>query len=206
MTNHISTGFKDVVFDSQAVFRKVLKSMSEPGVVSKVDDNLSDVPKDLNLASYALALTLFDHDTNVALAKSLNHQFVKQTLAFHCSSPLTENVSEADFIVCDESEIPALSELKLGTEDYPDQSCTLIIQVNDITENTLKVGGCLLTGAGIQQQREIECSALSDSFIQQREQLQKLFPLGVDVIFSCDDEFFCLPRTTLVNKFQAEVD
>lgn len=202
MSELIKAGFNDVVFDAQSVFRKVLKSMAEPGHVSSIDCDFDDKPEVLNVASYSIALALFDHDTKISLLDSLNDESTKKSLGFHCSSPIEEKLINADFVLCDETEIPVLTDLKLGTEEYPDESCTLIIQV----KNILKVGGCHLTGAGIQNQREIDCSALSEPLIQQREKLQKLFPLGVDLIFTTGEEFFCLPRTTKVHMINTKGD
>lgn len=200
----IKEGFKNPVYDSQSVFRKVLKSMSEPGVISIINAQLDDKPEPLFSSTYAIALTFFDHDTSIALSNSINNGAVLSTLRFHCSSPVLSDSQTVDFILCDESEIPDLGSLKLGTETYPDQSCTVIIE----TQNIEKREGCTsssldtyaLTGAGIEDKHLVSCSAFTASLIKQRESLQKLFPQGVDLIFTHEDKFFCLPRTTLITK------
>jgi len=55
---NIIPGFKSPVFDAQNVFRKILKSMAEPGLISRLDGHQAH-PIGLFPATYAIALTLY---------------------------------------------------------------------------------------------------------------------------------------------------
>lgn len=195
VSNSIHAGFDNPVLGSQSVFRQLLKSMSEPGVQSTIEPTRA-YPNALCPASYVIALSLFDQDTPVFLSKSLQIPENLATLRFQVSLSATDNPADADFVVCDQDEIPNLNALNLGNEEYPDQSCTLIIQCH-----SLKVGEPYrATGPGIETSRIIHCSALNKTLFEQREQIFSQFPLGIDIIFTYEDKFFCLPRTTRLEQ------
>lgn len=184
-------GLANPVYDSQGIFRLLLKGMSEPGLIARLDD-VHQYPLQLNAASYAIALTLFDQGTAIYLAPSLQHNEVIDSLRFHNSINLLQSSSHADFVICNESDRPDLDQLNAGTEAYPDQSCTMIIQCDSFFKGIIYRA----SGPGIESSRKIRCSAFNGSLLHQREKLSSLFPLGIDFILTCGNEFFCIPRTT----------
>lgn len=190
----IKAGFDNPVLGAQAVFRHLLKSMSEPGYVSAVEA-LPDCPQTLYSASYAIALGLFDQDTRIFLSDSLKNDENVVSLRFHTSLTLVDDLSHADFVLCNESEIPELAELNAGVEAYPDQSCTLIVQCESFTEGAVYQA----TGPGIETSRSVNASGLTPSLYAQRLAMAKRFPLGIDMIFTHQEQLFCLPRTTILN-------
>ena len=194
-SDNIQTGFDNPVLGSQSVFRQLLKSMSEPGIQSKVE-SIKSYPNALWQASYVIALSLFDQDTPVFLSESLQTPENLATLRFQVSLSATDNTADADFVVCNQDEIPDINTLNLGNEEYPDQSCTLIIQCNSFDEGE----PYRATGPGIETSRIIQCSALNNILFEQREQIFSQFPLGIDIIFVHKNKFFCLPRTTRLEK------
>lgn len=189
--NKVQTGFDDPVIDSQSVFRQLLKSMSEPGIVSTTK-HIRAYPQVLYPASYVIALGLFDQDTLVFLGESLQTPENITTLRFQVSLNATDNPSEADFIICNEDEIPRLDQLNMGNDEYPDQSCTLIIQSKSFEKGERYSA----TGPGIETNRIVQCSALTHQLYESRKAMTTQFPLGVDIIFTHKNQFFCLPRTT----------
>ena len=52
----LETGFDDPVYESQIVFRKILKVMSEPGTIKKIKNKLS-APAQMMKATAAVCLT-----------------------------------------------------------------------------------------------------------------------------------------------------
>jgi len=194
-SDKIKTGFDNPVLGSQSVFRQLLKSMSEPGIQSKIEP-IKAYPNVLYPASYVIALGLFDQDTPVFLSKSLQSPENLATLRFQVSLSATDNPIDADFVVCDQDEMPSLNTLNLGNEEYPDQSCTLIIQCNSFEEGE----PYRATGPGIESSRIIQCSGLNKTLFEQREQIFSQFPLGIDIIFTHKNKFFCLPRTTRLEQ------
>ncbi len=193
LSHDIKAGFDNPVHGSQSIFRQLLKGMSEPCLL-QTQRKVKQAPQPLHRASYAIALTLLDHTTNVALTDTLANDEIKFSLRFHTGAVLEKKTGDADFVFCTESERPLLTDLNTGYEAYPDQSCTLIIQSESFnTGMTFKA-----SGPGIEYSRYFQCSALSSALLEQREALSDQFPLGIDIIFTCGDEFFCLPRTTLL--------
>ena len=67
----LETGFDDPVYESQIVFRKILKVMSEPGTIKKIKNKLS-APTPMMKATAAVCLTLMDFETKVDCEKHLN--------------------------------------------------------------------------------------------------------------------------------------
>ncbi len=189
--SQVQAGFTNPVYDSQSIFRLLLKGMAEPGLIAGLDD-VPDFPVGLNTASYAVALALFDQDTSINLAASLQQEEIKDSLRFHTAAELVEGCDTADFVICNESDRPDLDKLNAGTETYPDHSCTLIIQCESFFKGIIYRA----TGPGIETSRKIRCSAFNGTLLHQRESLAAQFPLGIDLILTCDREFFCIPRTT----------
>lgn len=190
-------GFSDPVFSSQEVFRQLLKAMSEPVLICTVQSTES-CPQTLHASTYAIALSLMDQDTRLKLAIGVDSSSVRESLRFHNSVAVVEGWDQADFVICNEPGIPDLGVLNPGSEAYPDQSCTLIIQCDSFLESIPYTA----TGPGIQRSREFNCSALNQQLVRQREALEQRFPLGIDLILTCGQEFFCLPRTTRLGAGQ----
>jgi alpha-D-ribose 1-methylphosphonate 5-triphosphate synthase subunit PhnH len=187
----VQPGLTSPVYDSQGIFRLLLKGMAEPGLIARLDD-VPDFQVGLNAASYAVALALFDQDTRINLTASLQQAEIKESLRFHTAAALVEDCDTADFVICNESDRPDLDQLNAGTETYPDQSCTLIIQCESFFKGIIYRA----SGPGIETSRKIRCSGFNGTLLHQRESLAAQFPLGIDLILTCDREFFCIPRTT----------
>ena len=187
----IRMGLDNPVQHSQGIFRQILKAMSEPGRMVQISQRL-EPPKTLNIASYAIALTLFDDDTHIAFGSGIEDEETLSSLLFYCSSVIVKNISRAEFLICDESAIPDLDSLNAGSEAYPDQSCTLIIQCK-----SLHLGyPVVATGPGIASKRSIYSTGFNARLLEQRRQFQQQFPLGIDLILTSGDEFLAIPRTT----------
>ncbi len=189
--NQIFPGLHNPVLESQQIFRQLLKSMSEPGVIGNCEDNLNQ-PDCLQPATYAVALSLLDQDTALKLSDNLDNESVRDTLRFHNGIPLVNDWKQADFVICNEDERPDLDQLNIGNESWPDQSCTLIIQCQSFYKGIIYRA----SGPGIKQSRKIRCSAFNGTLIHQREKLASRFPLGIDLILTSGRDFFCIPRTT----------
>jgi len=114
------------------------------------------------------------------------------SLRFHNGIRFSDECDHADFVICNEIDRPALEELKQGSERYPEDSCTLIIQCQSfyrgIVYNT--------SGPGIDKNRKVRCSGFNGTLLHQRKKLNQRFPLGIDLILVSGSEFFCIPRTT----------
>jgi alpha-D-ribose 1-methylphosphonate 5-triphosphate synthase subunit PhnH len=187
-----SAGFADKVTSAQATFRAVMQAMARPGTLQRLDAELHHVPAPLMPATATITLTLFDHDTPLWLDAATKTPAVTQWLRFHTSAPLVETPDAAAFaLVADPDAMPALDQFALGSNDYPDRSTTLILQLD-----SLEQGAELeLSGPGIRGTATLR-APLPAELLAQREASQALFPRGVDLILVAGDAIVAIPRTT----------
>jgi len=195
---YIQPGFDDPVSSSQATFRRLLTAMSEPFSVHSIEPDLA-APDPIAPSAYALSLTLLDHHMKVMLSDELNSEAVLASLKFHCQASFVEQSQQADFIFCSEHQSPRLSELKLGSSRYPDQSATLVIQCDSFSDGPI----WRAAGPGIESTVTRQCSAFNAALLDQLQVLHQQYrqqSTGVDVIFCCADQFFCIPRSTRLSR------
>ncbi len=193
----VSPGFSDPVHDAQSVFSAVMRAMSRPGRIEQINERL-EAPSPANNAVAAVILTLCDHDSPLWLDETVaGAEELKSWVRFHCSAPITGDRATADFaLVTNPQSMPDLDTFALGTDEFPDRSTTLIVQVSSILEN----GGWVLSGPGIESKHKIRSDDLSADFIAQWRSNRELFPRGVDVILCAEDRIACLPRTVKIEE------
>lgn len=195
-TATLIAGFEEPIQQSQQVFRSVLKAMSEPGTLVQIN-HAETTPVGFDKSTWQLALSLFDADTNIWLSPSLRQSdAICSNLRFHCQSPLTDSLADADFALCNADEVPALSDLNWGDAEYPDQSTTLVVQVPAISNEPF----WQLTGPGIETERGLRIAGLTERFRNDLAASRLRFPLGIDSIYCCDETLVALPRTTLITE------
>jgi alpha-D-ribose 1-methylphosphonate 5-triphosphate synthase subunit PhnH len=190
----VRTGFADPVLDSQRVFRGVLDAMAEPGRVITLDAPPS-APARLHPATVAIALALLDFETPVWLDAAAATAEAVAHLRFHCGCPIVADPARARFaIIADPGAMPEIPVFDAGSDEYPDRSATLIVQVG-----TLRAGsGCRLTGPGIATEARLEVGGLSERFWEALRGNHARFPRGVDVLLAAGPSLAALPRTTWV--------
>ena len=189
----LQPAFTLAVQDAQHSFRRLLKAMSEPGVIVSLQQ-LQHGWQPLNVASTSLLLTLVDHDTPVWLAPALHNDLVGQNLRFHTGAPLVEQPQQATFAVASDSiSAEQLNVLSAGTVVAPETGVTLIVQLASLS------GGRMLrlTGAGIAEERMI-APQLPECIIAELTERPHPFPLGIDLILTCGERLLAIPRTTHV--------
>ena len=187
-------GFGSPVRDSQAVFRRVLAAMSEPGTVREIGVDL-EPPTALDSATAALCLTLLDFETPVWLDAAADSDETRAWLRFHCGCPLAANAGAAHFaVLAAPAAMPPLADFRLGSEAYPDESATLVMQVASLEEGeTITLGG-----PGIEDCRDFRAAGVVEGFWKQRRELESLFPQGVDLVFAAGASLAAVPRSTQV--------
>jgi alpha-D-ribose 1-methylphosphonate 5-triphosphate synthase subunit PhnH len=193
--SNLSAGFPDPVLDSQRTFRHVLDAMAHPGRVISVDVNLL-APRPLQVATAAVCLTLLDFETSLWMDLD-ERSDVAGWLRFHCGCPLVHSPSAARFgLISREYRSPALDQFNSGQDEFPEESATLIIQVLGFTSGS----GRSLRGPGIERVEHLEVQGLPDDFWTAWQLNQRLYPLGVDVLFTAGSTLVALPRTTEVEE------
>lgn len=190
----LSGGFSAPVFDSQAVFRSLMDGMARPGTVQSITSEIGQ-PSPLGKAAGAVALALCDADTPVWLQPCFAKASVADWIGFHTGAPLAQEKSEARFVFLQAaSGLYSFDLFASGTQEYPDRSATIVIEVSSIGKGS----DLVLRGPGIKEQRTVSVAGLPDVFDEIWKGNRSIFPRGVDVILTAGDRLLCLPRTTRI--------
>ncbi|MEC9347393.1 MAG: phosphonate C-P lyase system protein PhnH [Pseudomonadota bacterium] len=200
MPGHVAAialpGFTDPVMGAQSAFRTVLDALARPGRILAFPE-LPPAPSPLAPAAAAVLLTLADFDTPLWLDPAARIPAVTDWLRFHAGCVFTDKPAGAAFaLATGAAAMPALSALAIGTDDYPDRSTTLVLQVADLSCE----GGLRLTGPGIPGSATLSVEGLPQGFVAQWQANHALFPLGVDLLLVSGDRIAGLPRTTMIEE------
>jgi alpha-D-ribose 1-methylphosphonate 5-triphosphate synthase subunit PhnH len=197
--DHIAGGFANPVFDAQAIFRAVMDAMARPGTAQPAKAE-TQPPQPLSPVAAALALTLCDNDTPLWLDGSLRHTpVVANWLGFHTGVPLADTPADAHFaLVADPASLIALENFAQGTQEYPDRSTTLILQVASLSAGD----GLVLEGPGIDGSASFAPTPLPRHFVEQWKQNRARFPRGIDLVLAAPEGIACLPRTTRIREME----
>lgn len=193
-TQAFTGGFADPVFQSQSVFRMLMDGMARPGSIRAIEHDAGQ-PDPLGAAAGAIALTLCDHDTPVWLSAGFAKSAVGEWIGFHSGAPMTREKAEARFAFVEAGgTLSSFGLFSLGTQEYPDRSTTLVIEVTELGRGQVFT----LSGPGILQSKTVEIAGLPEAFLRLWADNRPLFPRGVDVILTAGRSFLCLPRTTKI--------
>ena len=189
----LPAGFADKVLSAQTTFRSVMDAMARPGSVQRVAA-VSGAPGAMMRGTAAIALTLFDHDTPIWLDPLMSETSdVAKWLKFHTSAPVIADPSICSFaVVGDARALPALDRFAFGSNEYPDRSSTLILQVESLTQ----VAAVELRGPGIDGTAVLRVTLQPADLFERLAINAALFPRGIDVVLVADDAVVAIPRTT----------
>src|SRR5579871_2075329 len=194
----LPAGFADKVLSAQNTFRSVMDAMARPGTVQQVAAAVG-TPGSVMRGTAAIALTLFDHDTPIWLdAKLSDTAEVAKWLRFHASAPVVADSSIASFaLIANTAALPDFNRFSFGTNEYPDRSTTLILQVESLTQGR----EYRLSGPGIDGIAVLRATLAPKDLFDRLAINAALFPRGIDVVLVADDAIVAIPRTTrLVTK------
>lgn len=178
-------GFADQPVDASRAFRAVMTAMAWPGEINVVVG--AQPPAPLSSAAGTVLLTLCDPETPLFLAPVHDTPQVRDWITFHTGAPFAV-AENAMFALGAWDQLP-VSAFPYGTAEYPDRSTTLIVEV-PVLVNT----GATLRGPGIKDQTQL---SLPETQVFQDN--ARLFPLGLEFIFTSGDRLAALPRTTRVS-------
>ena len=183
-------GFSDPVREASRVFRVLLEAMAHPGRICKVDRDLQPIGN-VHPTTLAALLTLADADTPVCLVGHAGAEFPSY-LRFHCGCPITGNPNDAAFgLITDPALVRKAFDFPIGTDEYPDTSATVIVQVKSL------VGGARQTikGPGIKSTAKLAPTVDTGFWAAWRANTQ-LYPCGIDIIFTSESDVVALPRSS----------
>ena len=189
----LPAGFADKVLSAQSTFRSVMDAMAHPGSVQHMVA-AAGTPAAMMRGSAAIALTLFDHDTPIWLDPAMSETSdVSKWLKFHTSAPVIADSSIASFaLIGDPKDLDALDRFAFGSNEYPDRSTTLILQVESLTKGTIFE----LRGPGIDGSATLRASIEPRDLFDRLAVNVALFPRGIDVVLVHGDAIVAIPRTT----------
>jgi len=189
----LPAGFADKVLSAQSTFRSVMDAMARPGSVQRITA-AAGAPAPMMRGTAAIALTLFDHDTPLWLDPRISGTpHVTKWLKFHTGAPVIADSSVCSFaLIGDACALPGLDRFAFGSNEYPDRSTTLILQVESLTQGpTLE-----LQGPGIDGSAVLQATIQPTDLFERLEINQALFPRGIDIVLVHDDTIVAIPRTT----------
>lgn len=194
----LPAGFADKVASAQSIFRSVMDAMARPGCVQHLVAPVG-TPRLVMRGTAAIALTLFDHDTPIWLDERMSETTeVAKWLKFHSGAPVITDSSICSFaLVGNAGALPDLDRFSFGSNEYPDRSTTLILQVEDLTQGR----DYQLRGPGIDGVAVLRATIAPSDLFDRLAINATLFPRGIDVVLVADDRIVAIPRTTrLVGK------
>src|SRR5262245_56468023 len=187
----VGAGFGDAPLASQAVFRRCLAALARPGTIETVSGEGVGA-EGLCPAAAALALALLDQDTRLWLSPELARGDAAPYLRFHTGCAIVDDPGRADFaLVGSARTLPALDAFPAGTDEYPDRSATIVIQV----ERLVAGDGWRLSGPGIAREARLRVDGMGGAFVAEWARSRARFPRGVDVFLVCGTALCGLPRT-----------
>ena len=196
---NVVAGFDHEAFGSQAVFRVALEALSHPGRVLGMPLQ-NALPRQGHGAAAALLLGLLDADTTLWLSPTLARSDAPVWLRFHTGCQIVTDAADAQFLwVAQGDDMPQLNTLKVGSDAYPDQSATCVLEVVSLHSDA---GGWRLQGPGIPSERSLQVQGCQPDFAAelalQWADNHASFPRGVDVFLSTTSHIAGLPRTTRI--------
>lgn len=189
MNDQLTPGFADPVADAQACFRAVLDAMARPGHGQQVEGVLAPAP--LCNAAAAVLLTLLDHETPLWLDPEATA--ARSWIGFHTGAPLRD-AARAMFVMA--LSLPNLTGLPNGTDETPETSATVILQVASLSAGI----SYILEGPGLREPTEIRVDGLPAGFPEIWQCNHALFPRGIDLILCSGDQLIALPRSVSLKE------
>lgn len=191
--------FADPVFESQAVFRRIMRAMATPGTIFPCGEALAP-PAPLAPAAAAALLTLADFETPLWIAPSFaaaSGGAVAAYLTFHTGAPIAPSPDTAAFALIDlAADGLRLERFGQGSAEYPDRSTTVVAQGASLSEGP----ALRLAGPGVQGEAELCAAPLPADFLAQWRTNRGGFPLGVDMILAAGTKLVCLPRSVVLSE------
>ena len=205
----MGSGFADPVHGAQQTFRALLGAMSEPGrlhalppsAIGGLESQDAEMRPTMGIALAATLLTLLDADTPVHLAGALGNDEARAWLRFHTGARDVATVATMSVALARDVDAALWNRLDLGTDDAPQSSATLFVEVDALSDQPLAGAVALkLRGAGIETSRDLAVAGLPAAFWQWRHALQAELPRGVDLVLVCGTRLAAIPRSTRVES------
>lgn len=184
-----------LVIENQAAFRALMDAMARPGEIKTL--GCSDAPPPLMAGTAAIVRSLADYETPVWLDGTLAAEpAVAGWIRFQTGAAIVADRQQAAFaLVGNGGDLPDFAAFSAGSDDYPERSATLVVQVERFSGEAFS-----LTGPGIQTERTLAAEPLPHDFAERWIANHALFPRGIDLLLVAGDRAAALPRTVRVAR------
>ncbi|MBS0644435.1 MAG: phosphonate C-P lyase system protein PhnH [Proteobacteria bacterium] len=189
MTDTLTPGFADPVADAQACFRAVLDALAHPGRIRPVPP--VEAPAPLCPAAAAVVLTLVDHETPLWVDPAA--AAASGWITFHTGAATGEQARAAFAFALT---LPDLALLPAGSDEAPDNSATVIVQVQSLERGARFE----LSGPGLRESAPLAVEGLPTDFADRWAANHALFPRGVDLLLCTGNQVAALPRSVTVRN------
>lgn len=188
----LTGGFSDAVFQSQAIFRRVLDAFARPGTVVTIPAAVT-APAPLAMTTAALLASLADEATPVMIDGGDGTGAAAAWVQFHTGAPLATRPDLAAFaVITDGRALPDLAAFAAGTQDYPDRSTTVIVQVASVTDGA----PIAICGPGIDGIAMLRAAPLPVGLRAAMDRNRAMFPRGLDFVLAAAEAIVAIPRST----------
>lgn len=180
---------------TQEIYRKLLDSASFPGKLNNIDNiNIENNTK-LSNGAIGIAITLLDQEVTFYV-ENHTQEDIKNIRALTMSNQV--DYKKSDYLFLDiNSEIDIL-QVRIGSFEYPDESATIIHQVNDLSiDYQTKYIKLDLSGPGIKSKNSLYIDGVKKEFLERLSTINKDYPIGVDLILvDKKGELVFIPRSS----------
>jgi alpha-D-ribose 1-methylphosphonate 5-triphosphate synthase subunit PhnH len=193
--------FFEEVFDAQKQFRIVLDAMAHPGIIYTLNDFDLETPLYFSKASAVIAFTLLNADASF---HAMGDFGINQYIALNTAAN-EKTFEKADFVFMNGQDNPdALSDFKIGSLSYPEDSATVIIDVEKVSDSNFEKSiEIIFRGPGVEIQNKVFIGGIRTEILDKVKEINFEFPLGIDLIFcDKDNQIVGLPRS---NKFDFKI-
>ncbi len=193
----------DEVFDSQAVFRALLDSLSRPGTISMIAPRpYGSLPGGLFAPALSILKTLCDHHVSFSLGSAGAKPEWVSYLEMNLSTPF-RRVDEADSVLFDGAVFDGdFLRLNPGSLEFPERSGTALLCVRLLSDQGEPVRGrreLILRGPGVKGRARLSVDGLDARYIEERANANRFYPMGIDLLLvDAEGRVAGVPRTSAV--------
>lgn len=185
----------ELAFQTQRTFRALMDATARPGTIRMLQG--TDAPPPLMPATAAVVASLADYETPLWLDAGFSEApAVTEWIRFTTGARIVQDAREAAFaLVSSMRLLPDFGMFAQGSEEYPEWSTTLIVQVARFDGEVIS-----LCGPGIKDTDNLAVESLPGDFIVRWANNRALFPRGVDVILVAGTDIAALPRAVQITR------
>lgn len=188
----------DQVHDIQKAYRKVVDSISRPGMITNLSEEAAkaDFQTGCYPSTEVLALMLLDTEVSFKVFSEREEKITSMLNQLTYAKTAPADQADFVFILKDCDPTPAIQAAKTGSLNNPHESAILIIETESVSEGL----ELILKGPGIKTEHIVHI-ANADTWLDIRNEKNKEFPLGIDIILTnAKNDVLCLPRATQMRK------